>query len=61
MASPVNTTYRGLIARGWQAPAAGNVVAYTVGLPPVASGWTVEQIHALLFLAWLSRTRRLEP
>lgn len=61
MPSPVATTYRGLIARGWTAPAAGNVAAYLVGLPPVASGWTPAQIHALLFLAWLSRTRRLEP
>ena len=61
MASPVTTTYRGLIARGWQPPAAGNVAAYLVGLAPVASGWTVAQIHALIFLAWLSRTRRLEP
>jgi hypothetical protein len=39
---------------------AGNVVAYLVGLKPVASGWRVAEIEHLRFLRALAADGRLE-
>lgn len=52
--------------RAWQrhgcSPAvAGNLVAVELGMPTTTSGWTLEQLAHLRFLAELVRTGRLSP
>jgi len=55
------SAYRRALIAGFDPVTAGNLVAYRVRLPPVASGWKPREIEALRFLVYLSRTGRLEP
>jgi hypothetical protein len=45
---------------GLASPEAGNVVAYLLGLKPIASGWRVAEIEHLRFLRALVADGRLE-
>lgn len=54
---PVLALYQRARLSGFDEGAAGNLVAYSVGLPPLASGWRVIEIERLLFLRWLARER----
>jgi hypothetical protein len=47
-AATIDSAYRLLVIRGLSAVEAGNVVAYTNGLHPAESGWTVAQIKHLV-------------
>lgn len=47
------STIRRLMADGWTLRAAGNMAAYLAGLTPAATGWTLREINALVFLRWL--------
>lgn len=44
--------YRSAQRRGLAAPAAGNLVAWTIGVRPVPSGWKPRELAGLLFLRW---------
>ena len=39
---------------------AGNLTAYLIGLAPVESGWTVDEIERLLFVRHLVERRRIK-
>jgi hypothetical protein len=49
-AATIESIYRHLVMRGLSAVAAGNVVAYLIGLRPAQHGWTVEEIKQLVVI-----------
>ena len=53
------TLYWRLLRANWEPGAAGNMVAYAVGLRPSGTPWTLPQIGSALFLRELVRRRLL--
>ena len=53
------TLYLRLLRANWAPGAAGNMVAYAVGLRPSGTPWTLPQIGSALFLRELVRRRLL--
>ncbi len=49
---------RSLVRSGLTETEAGNVVAWEMGLMPMAHGWQARQLAQLRFLAWLRATGR---
>ncbi len=51
--------YRQLTVDGWEARAAGNLIAHLEGLRPARFGWTVREIDHLIFLRRMVEEGRL--
>lgn len=51
--------YRQLTVGGWDARAAGNLIAHLEGLRPARFGWTVREIDHLIFLRRMVEDGRL--
>lgn len=58
-ADDLRATARRLVEHGLGPPEAANLTAYLYGLPPVAGGWTVDELERLLFVRHLVDTERL--
>lgn len=53
MAGSLRARWLSLQRQGLPAPAAGNVLAYSLGLLPTAAGWTDVELGRLVLLRWL--------
>ncbi|MCI0346629.1 MAG: hypothetical protein L0221_14485 [Chloroflexi bacterium] len=58
---PARATMLRLIRGGLSATEAANIAALSIGLRPVASGWSTREIERLRFLRYLAGSGRLVP
>jgi hypothetical protein len=59
-AATIDREYRLLVIRGLSAAEAGNLVAYTHGVHPAESSWTVAQIKHLLAIRSMVASRVID-
>ena len=60
IAGEVSAASRYLTGHGFEPTEAGNLTAYLLGLAPVETGWTVDEIERLMFVRHLVERRRIK-